>query len=192
MTDPPRTFTHTAHLLRVLGDTLHAAATVLEAGDERRASALLRAVHEAVKAGEPARNWETLVQLLEPHAARLQEPARPDSEAPEAQGSQDQQGGGQAPHLEFSPWGRVLKRYRVMPGVTYVTTERHGGYHLTPEINSRIPAEVRQVDGFYEQDVQGALCAYFVPFDSADRADVLVMIETRYPEIYARIVRGDL
>ena len=71
-------------------------------------------------------------------------------------------------------------------------TDRHGGYHLTPEVNLRIPAEVRQVDGFYEQDVQGALCAYFVPFDSADRTDVLVMIETRYPEIYARIVRGEL
>lgn len=192
MTDPASNFAPTAHLLRLLGDTLHVAATVLETGDERRASALLRKVHEAVNAGEPARDWNTLHQLLEPHAARLQELIRPDSQAPEAQGSQDQQGGDQAPHLEFSPWGRVRKWYRVTPGVTYVTTERHGGYHLTPEINIRIPAEVRQVDGFYEQDVQGALCAYFVPFDSADRADVLVMIETRYPEIYARIVRGEL
>jgi len=192
MADPTSNLAPTAHLLRLLGDTLHMAATALEAGEERHASALLRTVHEAVKAGEPARDWNTLRQLLEPHAARLREPTWLDREVPEAQGSQAQQEGGRAPHLEFSPWGRVRKWYHVTPGVTYVTTERHGGYHLTPEINIRIPAEVRHADGFYEQDVQGALCAYFVPFDSADRADVLVMIETQYPEIYARIVRGEL
>ncbi|WP_221091566.1 hypothetical protein [Deinococcus aquaedulcis] len=77
MTEPTSNPASTAQLLRQFGDALHTAAAVLEAGDERRASALLRVVHEAVCAAEPAQDWDMLRQLLEPHAPRLQVPAWP-------------------------------------------------------------------------------------------------------------------
>ncbi|WP_221091565.1 DUF7007 domain-containing protein [Deinococcus aquaedulcis] len=94
--------------------------------------------------------------------------------------------------VDASPWGPVLEREDVMPGVVYVTTHRHGGYHLAPEVNARIPADVRQESGWYEQDIQGALCAHFVPFEGADPVQVAVVIETQYPQLYARMVRGEV
>lgn len=48
--------TKAAELLDTFGETLHAAAAALRAGDEQRASNLLRQVHDAVRAGEPARD----------------------------------------------------------------------------------------------------------------------------------------
>ena len=92
---------------------------------------------------------------------------------------------------EISPWGVVIQRELVLPGVIYPATNRHGGYHLAPEINARIPVCVRRADRYYEEDVEAALCAYFVPFPEANPADVLVILETQYPAIYAGIVRGE-
>ena len=92
---------------------------------------------------------------------------------------------------EISPWGVVIQREPVLPGVVYLTTNRHGGYHLAPRVNERIPVSVRRADGYYEEDVEAALCAYFVPFPEANPADVLVVLETQYPEIYAGIVCGE-
>lgn len=77
MTEPMSDLAPTAQLLRTFGDALHTAAAALDAGDERRASALLRAVHDAVCAAEPAQDWDMLRQLLEPHVSRLQVPAWP-------------------------------------------------------------------------------------------------------------------
>lgn len=94
--------------------------------------------------------------------------------------------------VDQSPWGPVLEREDVMPGVIFVTTNRHGGYHLGPELNARIPADVRQENGWYERDIQGALCAYFVPFEEADEDHVMLVIETQYPQLYARLIRGEL
>lgn len=91
-----------------------------------------------------------------------------------------------------SPWGPILHLEDVMPGVVFVTTGCHGGYHLTAEVNTRIPAEVRQDSGWYEQDVQGALCAHFMPFDGADEHHVMLVIETQYPQLYARMLRGEV
>ena len=91
----------------------------------------------------------------------------------------------------MSPWGVVLRRVQVQPEVAYLNTNRHSGYHLAPAVNERIPESVRRADGYYEADVEGALCAYFVPFPYADQADVLVMLEAHYPHVYAGIVRGE-
>lgn len=189
MTDPASNLASTAHLLRLLGDTLHVAATTLEAGDERRTQTLLRAIHDAVNTSNSARDWD------QPQATHVTHQASPQDGRSPTQDNQDQQGGEVTHHTcpdSLSPWGRVLTQVHVLPGVTYITTERHGGYHLEPEVNGRIPEEVRQSDGYYEQDIQGALCAYFVPFTEADESDVLLMIETHYPQLYARIVRGAL
>lgn len=68
--------TKAAELLDTFGETLHAAAAALRAGDEQRASNLLRQVHDAVRAGEPARDWATLALLLDPIAARLRASAQ--------------------------------------------------------------------------------------------------------------------
>lgn len=61
----------TAKLLHVLGETLHEAADELLEGNEERAADLLRRVHEALQAAEPAPTWEALALALESHVARL-------------------------------------------------------------------------------------------------------------------------
>ena len=78
-----------------------------------------------------------------------------------------------------------------MPGVIFVETGRHGGYHLSPAVNERIPAPVRQANGYDGQDIEAALCVSFVPFPGPDPTEVQVVLETWFPEIYAGIVRGD-
>ncbi len=90
----------------------------------------------------------------------------------------------------LTPWGRALRRTEVQPGVTWVVSNRHGGYHLSPEVNACIPEAVRRSNGYYEGDVEASLCAYFVPLRGASPADVLVVIEKEYPEVYAGLVSG--
>lgn len=82
-----------------------------------------------------------------------------------------------------SPWGTILEVEAVQPGVTFVITGRHGGYHLTPTVNEAIPATVRHADGWYERDVAAALCARFVPFPDADPAYVALVLERYYPDL---------
>lgn len=90
----------------------------------------------------------------------------------------------------LTPWGPALREVEVQPGVTWLVTGRHGGYHLTPEVNARIPQQVRRAGGYYERDFEAALCAYFVPLRGAPPADVLAVIETQYPELYVQLVNG--
>ncbi|MBZ9752146.1 hypothetical protein GO986_12075 [Deinococcus sp. HMF7620] len=82
-----------------------------------------------------------------------------------------------------SPWGTILEVEAVQPGVTFVVTGRHGGYHLTPAANEAIPVSVRHEDGWYERDVAAALCARFVPFPDADPAYVALVLERYYPDL---------
>lgn len=95
---------------------------------------------------------------------------------------------GRTPRL--TPWGPALSQVEVQPGVTWLVTGRHGGYHLTPEVNARVPQEVRRASGYYERDFEAALCAYFVPLRGAPLADALAVIETQYPELHAGLIRG--
>ncbi|GGB83279.1 hypothetical protein GCM10008019_44250 [Deinococcus soli (ex Cha et al. 2016)] len=92
------------------------------------------------------------------------------------------------PPQEVSPWGVVTYQEEVMPGVIFVETGSHGGYLLSPAVNERIPAPVRRANGYYEQDIEAALCAYFVPFPGANPTDVQVVLEAQFPEIYAGII----
>lgn len=73
---------HTADLLHFLGDVLSEVADDLLDGDEGRAAERLRIVDEALRAAEPAGDWETLGLVLESHAARLRPPAEADDAWP--------------------------------------------------------------------------------------------------------------
>lgn len=90
----------------------------------------------------------------------------------------------------LTPWGLALRRTEVQPGVSWVVSHRHGGYHLSPEVNARIPEQVRRSNRYYEGDIEASLCAYFVPLRGVAPADILVVIETQYPEVYAGLVSG--
>ena len=59
-------------------------------------------------------------------------------------------------------FGFTLPIMEGLSGVIFVETGSHGGYLLSPAVNERIPAPVRRANGYYEQDIEAALCAYFV------------------------------
>lgn len=90
-----------------------------------------------------------------------------------------------------TPWGEAIEHALVRPGVWFVGTNQHAGFHVSPDVNARIPAEVRRENGWYEADVEGALVASFVPLDCAPRAEVLAVIERYYAPLYAAVVRGE-
>lgn len=90
-----------------------------------------------------------------------------------------------------TPWGVVLAQEDVQPGITWVSTNSHGGYHLSPQLNTKIPRSVRRRNGFYNQDVEAALPAYFVMnIAPGMKANALLMIETNYPDVYVEIIKG--
>lgn len=78
----------------------------------------------------------------------------------------------------------------MLPGVTWLVTGRHAGYYPGSEVNARIFEDVRRAGGYYERDLDAALCVYFVLLRGAFAADVLVVIKVQYPEFYARLIGG--
>lgn len=56
-----------------------------------------------------------------------------------------------------TPWGLSQSENAVMPGLTAYTTASHGGLHLAPELNARIPEAFRSAEGWYEEDEASAI-----------------------------------
>jgi hypothetical protein len=58
-----------------------------------------------------------------------------------------------------TPWGQADRVQEVGPGVTFVTTPSHGGFHLDAARNARVPRAWRDATwsgqglrGWYEED----------------------------------------
>ncbi len=57
-----------------------------------------------------------------------------------------------------TPWGSSQQVIKVAIGIRDYSTASHGGFHLSPSKNSKIPAYMRNNDGWYEED-----CAWCIP-----------------------------
>lgn len=58
-----------------------------------------------------------------------------------------------------TPWGKAQEIDVITPWLGCVSTAGHGGYKVAPQYNRFIPASVRKVGGWYEED-----CAWAIPF----------------------------
>lgn len=62
-----------------------------------------------------------------------------------------------------TPWGTSQGATRYSDGVTFHTTASHGGFHLAPEYNRKVPSALRTGAGWYEEDAKWAAVAAGLP-----------------------------
>lgn len=62
-----------------------------------------------------------------------------------------------------TPWGTAQDSKQHAEGIMWYSTAGHGGFHLSPEVNSRVPEALRIEDGWYEEDCDWALVAIAFP-----------------------------
>ena len=51
-----------------------------------------------------------------------------------------------------TPWGKSQYSHKVAPGIIFYGTAGHGGWHLSPTKNLKIPEKWRAREGWYEED----------------------------------------
>lgn len=81
-----------------------------------------------------------------------------------------------------SPWGRIQQAALIAPGITDVSTARHGGVKLSAPRNREVPAPLRRQSGWYEEDLDMAIAARTFPNEfgsgdpdrTRDEADALI------------------
>ena len=88
--------------------------------------------------------------------------------------------------MKRSPWGKVQIEHKIREGMTSVTTGSHGGIKLSRELNSQIPLVFRCKGGWYEEDKEWAIVAYFFPaaFPGKEPA-ALSILKNHYPDEYS-------
>lgn len=59
--------------------------------------------------------------------------------------------------MQHSPWGKPQSTTIIIPGILIVTTASHGGIHVNPTYQKRIPAYMRSANGWYEEDSQWSI-----------------------------------
>lgn len=63
----------------------------------------------------------------------------------------------------WTPWGMSDGQTTLAPGIISYSTPSHGGIHLDEEHNGKMPAAMRNVDGWYEEDCEWAKVAFIFP-----------------------------
>lgn len=88
-----------------------------------------------------------------------------------------------------TPWGRADYGVELLPGVVQISTESHGGFHLSDARRAALPDAIQQVPTFtgdpcwFEEDADWALVALGYPGLFTDRqlyAAVLTVRQTSY------------
>ena len=71
-----------------------------------------------------------------------------------------------------TPWGTADDVHAFAEGIAFVSTPSHGGYYVSPALNARIPAVLRNRQfaksalgggGWYEEDIEWASVALTYP-----------------------------
>lgn len=88
----------------------------------------------------------------------------------------------------FSPWGEIQSVAHHAPGIAFVGAAGHGGFKLSPERNAAIPAELRQLNGWYEEDCEAHIVAMFHGSDiGSDPERAAQGVKDWYPDEYEKI-----
>jgi len=62
-----------------------------------------------------------------------------------------------------TPWGPSQHVERYGPGITWYETASHGGYHVAPTLQAKMPDYLRIEGGWYEEDCDWARVVVFFP-----------------------------
>jgi hypothetical protein len=63
----------------------------------------------------------------------------------------------------WTPWGISDYQKTLAPGIISVSTPGHGGINLDEEHQKKMPAALRNADGWYEEDEEWAKVAFIFP-----------------------------
>ena len=81
-----------------------------------------------------------------------------------------------------TPWGTAQEKNVIFEGVTFYSTAGHGGIKVLKELNKKIPAEFRNKSGWYEEDCEALIPAYFIIGD--DRELIKEGLKRWFPDAY--------
>ena len=62
-----------------------------------------------------------------------------------------------------TPWGMSDYQKNYAHGIIWYGTPSHGGFHVSPSVNARIPDYMRCNDGWYEEDCDWCIVATIFP-----------------------------
>lgn len=62
-----------------------------------------------------------------------------------------------------TPWGPAQSATEDAPGIVFASTGGHGGFKLSPERNAGIPTDLRNKNGWYEEDCESNIVAMYYP-----------------------------
>lgn len=89
-----------------------------------------------------------------------------------------------------SPWGLVQTAETVAPGITFVTTAGHGGFHLTDDRVKQMPRALRKPNGdvWFEEDCEWGLVVLSFPdlFSKKDRKLARDVVKSYFPFRYEK------
>lgn len=88
-----------------------------------------------------------------------------------------------------TPWGPSQGAAVFAEGVICHSTAGHGGFHLSPERNSKVHPMLRAADGFYEEDECWAIVAFTFPhlFTSFERRSAERTMKDSFPDAWEAI-----
>jgi len=86
-----------------------------------------------------------------------------------------------------TPWGAAQHSEKIARGIMLYSTAGHGGIHLSPTVNSKMPEALRIEDGWYEEDCDWALVALAFPqFFIKDYANAVSAAKNWHPDRYEK------
>lgn len=88
-----------------------------------------------------------------------------------------------------TPWGASQHATIYADGIVSHTTSGHGGFHLSPARNVKVPTALRNTSGWYEEDAEWAIVALTFPdvFTTYERACADETIRNTWPFEWERI-----
>lgn len=88
----------------------------------------------------------------------------------------------------FSPWGKIQHSTHLSVGIWQVSTAGHGGIKLDRRANAQVPKQLRRRGGWYEEDIDWAIPAFFLKYGSEEhRTEAAEVLRRNYPDEYTAI-----
>lgn len=98
--------------------------------------------------------------------------------------------------MTSTPWGQSDYSKSYGRGIVFYGTPGHGGFHVSPTLNARIPEPFRKIaerwtrrPGWYEEDCDYAMVVVTFPerFPDMNVADCWATIRNYYPDAYEAV-----
>lgn len=98
-----------------------------------------------------------------------------------------------APKIE-TPWGWPDHSVRYADGILCYSTPSHGGFHVDGEHSAQMPAALRNLDGWYEEDCEWAKVATAFPnlFTDREREHAERILRNWMPAVWEAVYRRTL